>query len=41
MATRMNAVDGVDHRKISDDALYEVMDGRIVELPPMGTDEEI
>jgi hypothetical protein len=26
---------------IPDDILYEVVDGRIVELPPMGTDEEI
>ena len=41
MATETNPLNGVENQRISDDSLYEVIDGRIVELPPMGTDEEI
>lgn len=28
-------------QRLDDDALYEVIDGQIVELPPMGTNQEI
>ncbi len=41
MATNTADVGEVENQIVSDDALYEVIDGRIVELPPMGTDQEV
>ncbi len=41
MATNAPDVNEVEDEKLPDEALYEVIDGRIVELPPMGTDQEI
>lgn len=41
MATNTTDVSDVADQKIPDDALYEVINGKIVELPPMGTDQEI
>lgn len=40
MATETDAISGFQNR-IPSDALYEVIDGAIVEKPPIGTDQEI
>jgi Uma2 family endonuclease len=41
MATAILPIESAGEQTVPDDVLYEVIDGQIVELPPMGTRQEI